>query len=327
MNEDMNSSIANTSALAGSKEQPRTVLITGATGLVGTALCPQLEANGYRVLRAVRREPTSDQEIRWRPLDPPEQIPEQELLAFDGIDAVVHLAGKNIAEGRWTASNKREFRSSRVDATKNLVALFQKLSSPPGVYIQASAIGGYRSDSEQAVDEGSPFTEGFLADLCTDWENATAPLQEQNTRVSILRIGLVLSPDGGALKKLLPVFRFCLGSRLGSGKQWMSWIDLDDLVEIIQLCLRDSGVEGVFNCTAPGSVRNRDFTAILAAFLGRPVAPPVPGFLIKLLFGEMGETLLLEGARVLPKRLQELDYRFNSPDLPAALRQQLGKHP
>ena len=319
----MNSAQSKTNELEDRGNPPRTVLITGPTGLVGSALAPKLEANGYRVLKAVRRDPVNEREIRWRPLDTPDQISEQELQAFDKIDAVIHLAGKNISDGRWNAKNKREFRSSRINATQNLAALFQKIPSPPKTFISASAIGGYRSDSDQAVTEESPFTSGFLAELCTDWEAATIPLRELQTRVVLLRIGLVLSAEGGALKKLLPIFRSCLGSRMGSGKQWMSWIDLDDLVEIIMLSLRDPEFEGVLNCTAPGSVRNRDFTATLAAFLRRPVAPPIPGFLIKLLLGEMGQTLLLQGARVSPKRLLELNYRFISPDLPAALRQQL----
>ncbi|MEC9476989.1 MAG: TIGR01777 family oxidoreductase [Planctomycetota bacterium] len=307
----------------GSENRACTVLMTGSSGLIGSALIPSLEENGYRVLRAVRRDPIDEREIRWRPLDPPDQIPEQELQAFEQVDAVIHLAGKNIAEGRWSPTSKMEFRSSRVDSTRNLVALFQKLTSPPKIFIGASAIGGYRSDSDEVVTEDSPFTSGFLAELCSDWEASTNPLGNLQTRVVLLRIGLVLSDDGGALKKLVPLFRWCLGSRLGTGRQWMSWIDLDDLIEIILLALRDPELEGVLNCTAPGCVRNRDFTSILAAFLRRPVAPPVPGFLIKLLLGEMGQTLLLQGARVSPKRLLERNYRFLSPDLPAALRRQL----
>ena len=299
------------------------ILVTGASGLVGSALIPSLEQQGHRVIRAVRTDPRGENEIRWRPLELPEEIPTKEREAFEKIDAVVHLAGENIATGRWSDERKDKIRSSRVDATRNLVSLLRQLSSPPSTFISASAVGGYPSEGDEEMTEDSPLGDGFLGKLCRDWENASSPLEEVGTRVVRLRIGLVLSPAGGILAKLLPLFRFCLGSRIGSGRQWMSWIDLDDLVEIIRWVLADPSISGVLNCTAPGAVRNIDFTTTLAAALRRPVAPPVPAFVIKLLMGEMGQRLILEGPRVISRRLKRLGYRFLSPDLPSSLRRQL----
>jgi uncharacterized protein (TIGR01777 family) len=299
------------------------ILVTGASGLVGSALIPSLEQQGHRVIRAVRTDPRGENEIRWRPLESPEEIPTKEREAFEKIDAVVHLAGENIAAGRWNDERKDKIRSSRVDATRNLVSLLRQLSSPPSTFISASAVGGYPSEGDQEMTEDSPLGDGFLGNLCRDWENAASMMEEVGTRVVRLRIGLVLSPDGGILAKLLPLFRFCLGSRIGSGRQWMSWIDLDDLVQIIRWVLADPSISGVLNCTAPGAVRNIDFTTTLAAALRRPVAPPVPAFVIKLLMGEMGQRLVLEGPRVISKRLKQLGYRFLSPDLPSSLRRQL----
>ncbi|MEE2890195.1 MAG: TIGR01777 family oxidoreductase, partial [Planctomycetota bacterium] len=211
----------------------------------------------------------------------------------------------------------------RVDATRNLVSLLRQLPSPPSTFITASAVGGYPGEGDEEMTEDSPLGEGFLGNLCRDWENAASPMEEVGTRVVRLRIGLVLSPAGGILAKLLPLFRFCLGSRIGSGRQWMSWIDLDDLIEIIRWVLADPSISGVLNCTAPGAVRNIDFTRTLAAALRRPVAPPVPAFVIRLLMGEMGQRLVLEGPLVISERLNQLGYRFLSPDLPSALRRQL----
>lgn len=307
-------------------DDARTVLITGSSGLVGSRLISVLESRGQRVFRAVRREPQNQNEIRWRPQDLPQNIPPHEQDAFENIDAVVHLAGENIAESRWNSARKDSLRSSRVKATENFVGLIQRLSSPPKYFISASAIGIYSSHTDVPMTESSPIAEGFLGDLCRDWENASAPLEAIGTRVSHLRIGLVLSPAGGALQRLLPLFRMCLGSRIGSGRQWMSWIDLDDLIEIIYQELLNTGLGGVLNCTAPGSVRNSDFTAILATALRRPVAPPIPSFLIRLLFGDMGQQLILQGARVTPQRLLDEGYRFAHPDLPAAIRNQLSKY-
>ncbi|MEE2883248.1 MAG: TIGR01777 family oxidoreductase [Planctomycetota bacterium] len=304
-------------------QQVQTVLITGSSGLIGSALIPQLQARGHRVIRAVRRNPRVDDEIRWRPLEPPEQIPAAERKAFDKLDAVIHLAGEDIASGRWSSTKKKKLRSSRVDATANLVSLLQQLPSAPATFISASAIGGYPANSDELLTEAATFSSGFLGQLCRDWESASSALEEIGTRVVRLRIGLVLSPDGGILRKLLPLFRFCLGSRMGSGRQWMSWIDLEDLVQIIRFVLEDQSIEGSLNCTAPHSVRNVDFTRTLAAALRRPVAPPIPGPIIRLLLGEMGQSLILDGQRVAPTRLLDLGYRFTSPDLPAALRHQL----
>ncbi|MGE4613802.1 MAG: TIGR01777 family oxidoreductase [Planctomycetota bacterium] len=298
------------------------ILITGASGLIGSALIPVLKRQGHHVFRAVRTEPAGDDEIRWRPLETPQQLPASEREAFEGFDTVIHLAGENIASHRWTDQRKQEIRSSRVEATTNLAALLGQLSSGPSEFISASAVGGYPADSDEILTEQSAFGRDYLAEVCRDWESASDSLAASGVRVVKLRIGIVLSPAGGILERLVPLFRWCLGSRIGSGKQWMSWIDLDDLVEIVKLVSTTKTIEGPINCVAPAAVRNVDFTTTLAAILRRPVAPPVPAFIIRLLYGEMGQSLILEGRRVLPARLMQLGYHFKSPDLPSALRNQ-----
>ncbi|MEO2148564.1 MAG: TIGR01777 family oxidoreductase [bacterium] len=299
------------------------ILITGASGLIGSSLIPLLEQQGHQVVRAVRRPPLTPDEVRWRPLTDAQELPTEELEAFEDLDVVVHLAGENIATGRWSEKKKSRIRSSRIEATRNLVSLLSSTSSPPGTFISSSAIGGYSADGDDGKTEASPLTDSFLGHLCRDWEESSAPLQTVGTRVVHLRIGLVLTPAGGVLGKLLPIFRWGLGSRLGSGRQWMSWIDLDDLIRIISLSIEDSSIDGALNCVAPGALRNIDFTTTLAAALKRPVAPPIPAFIIRMLFGQMGQSLLLEGQRVIPARLNSRGFRFLSPDLPAALRNQL----
>lgn len=299
------------------------ILITGASGLIGSSLIPLLEQQGHQVLRAVRRPPLTPDEVCWRPLTDAKELPTEELEAFEDLDVVVHLAGENIATGRWSEKKKSRIRSSRIEATRNLVSLLSRTSSPPDSFISSSAIGGYPADGDDEMTEASPLADTFLGHLCRDWEESSVPLGRVGTRVVHLRIGLVLTPAGGVLGKLLPIFRWGLGSRLGSGRQWMSWIDLDDLIRIVSLSIEDSSIDGALNCVAPGSVRNIDFTSTLAAALNRPVAPPIPAFIIRMLFGQMGQSLLLEGQRVTPARLNSLGFQFLSPDLPAALRNQL----
>ncbi len=294
--------------------------------MVGSAVIRHLGSTDTRIMKAVRRPPQAPDEILWRPLSPPEQLPDDEIAAFEGIDHVLHLAGENLAQGRWTTSRKKRFRSSRIDATRNLTSLLDRLQRPPRTFVSASAIGGYPATSDDIITESTPFTGGFLGDLCREWESAANSFENPTTRVALLRIGLVLSPSGGVLKKLLPLFRCCLGSRLGSGKQWMSWIDLEDLVQIILLAIADDSISGAINCVAPEPVRNRDFTRLLAASVHRPAAPPIPAPLIRLLYGEMGQALLLEGPKVIPTKLLDSGYRFLRPSLKAALKHQVNSN-
>ena len=299
------------------------ILLTGSSGVVGSALAPLLQAQGYRVLRAVRRAPQSPDEVRWQPLVPAAEIPEEELRAFENLHAVIHLAGENIAGGRWNAPRKKRIRESRETATANLSELLLKLESPPKHFISASAIGGYDQKLSQPQTEETPFIGGFLGEVCSGWENASQPLEEAGIRRALLRIGLVLTPRGGVLQKLLPIFKAFLGGPISSGRQWMSWIDLDDLLQIILRVLRDDQLSGPINCTAPGAVRNEDFTTILASKLGRPVAPRVPALALNTLYGEMGQALVVDGARVVPQKLLEAGFSFRQPDLPSCLRNQL----
>lgn len=299
------------------------ILLTGASGVVGSALAPLLQAHGYRVLRAVRRAPKSADEIRWQPLVAAKDVPEEERKAFEGLHAVIHLAGENIAGGRWNTARKKRIRESRETATANLSELLLGLDDPPRHFLSASAIGGYDQTLPHAQTEETPFIGGFLGEVCSGWENASKPLEEAGVRRALLRIGLVLTPRGGVLQKLLPIFKACLGGPISSGRQWMSWIDLDDLVQIILRVLKDDQLSGPINCTAPGAVRNEDFTTILAARLGRPVAPRVPALALNILYGEMGQALVIDGARVLPKRLEAAGYQFRHPDLPSCLRNQI----
>lgn len=311
------------SELTSPPQRGESVLITGSSGLVGTELTKVLESQGYRVVKAVRRTPRSSGELEWQPLIPFEQIPADQRAAFEGFDAVIHLAGENIAGGRWNKSRKERIRNSRIESTQNLCQLLNSLESPPRIFLSASAIGGYSQTTDKAQTEEDPFVDGFLGEVCGGWEQSSEILEEKGIRRVLLRIGLVLSPHGGLLQKLIPLFKCFLGGKISHGQQWMSWVDLDDLIQIILFSLQNQKIKGPINCTAPGAVRNEDFTTILAAKLRRPVAPRVPALALKVLYGEMGQALIINGARVLPTKLEAAGYRFQYPDLPSCLRNQL----
>ena len=311
------------SELTSPPQRGESVLITGSSGLVGTELTKILESQGYRVVKAVRRPPRSSGELEWQPLIPFEQIPVDQRAAFEGFDAVIHLAGENIAGGRWNKNRKERIRNSRIESTQNLCQLLNSLESPPRIFLSASAIGGYSQTTDKAQTEEDPFVDGFLGEVCSGWEQSSEILEEKGIRRVLLRIGLVLSPHGGLLQKLVPIFKCFLGGKISHGQQWMSWVDLDDLIQIILFSLHNQKIKGPINCTAPGAVRNEDFTTILAAKLRRPVAPRVPALALKVLYGEMGQALIINGARVLPTKLEAAGYRFRHPDLPSCLRNQL----
>ena len=295
--------------------------VTGSSGLIGSALIRSLSAAGHGVVRLVRSPATADKGvIHWDPasfrLDP---------AALEGLDAVVHLAGESIASGRWTARKKARIRDSRVVGTKFLSESLSRLARPPRVLATASAIGYYGNRGEQVLREDSAPGVDFLAEVCRAWEAAVGPAVARGIRVVHLRFGVVLSPEGGALAKMLLPFRLGLGGRLGSGRQYMSWVALDDAVGGIEHALAIDTLRGAVNVVAPRPVTNLEFTGTLGRVLSRPTLLSVPATAARLALGEMADALLLASTRVEPARLLASGYRFRHPDLEAALRQMLGK--
>jgi len=296
---------------------PMTVAVTGASGLVGTALCAFLTTGGHEVVRLVRHSPIGAGERRWDP-----DAPDPDLLA--GVDAVVHLAGASIA-GRFTEEHKRAVADSRIAPTRALAELAAKAGV--AAFVSASAIGYYGYDrGEQTLTEDAGRGEGFLADLVADWEAATAPAEQAGLRTVVVRTGIVLSPRGGTLKLLRPLFAAGLGGRIGDGRQWFSWIGLDDMVDIYHRALWDESLSGPVNAVAPEPVRNSEFTRVLARVLRRPALLPVPSFGPALLLGAEGaRELAAANQRVLPARLGAAGHSFRHPDLEGALRHMLGR--
>ena len=295
-------------------ESARTVAVTGANGLVGQALVDAFTADGVRVLRLVRRPANGPDEVSW---DPARGEIEAEKL--EGIDALFHLAGKGIADQRWTPAVKEQIVSSRVDGTRLIAETLAGFERKPRVLVAASAVGFYGDRGAETVDEDSPAGEGFLAETCQQWEAAGAPAWEAGLRVVQVRIGMVLSPKGGALAKMLTPFRLGAGGVVGSGEQVISWIALPDLIRVLRYVADVDTIHGAVNAVAPGAVTNREFTKALGAQLGRPTFLPVPSFAVKAMMGEAAGPLLFEGARVEPKRLNEAGFTFETPDLPSAL--------
>jgi uncharacterized protein (TIGR01777 family) len=302
--------------------EPLRVALTGSSGLVGTALEAFLTTGGHQVVRLVRHPPTGPHERHWRP-----DAPDIDLL--DGIDAVVHLAGASIA-GRFTAEHKRRIRSSRVEPTAALArvaALAAARGGGPTGFVSASAIGIYGHDrGDEILTETSPPGEGFLAEVVRGWEEAAAPAREAGVRVVHVRTGLVQSPRGATLRLLLPLFEVGLGGRLGSGRQWMSWIGIDDLVDVYYRAVVDARLAGPVNAVAPDPVRNADYTDTLAGILRRPAVVPVPAFGPRLLLGAEGATELAQASqRVRPEQLLSAGHAFRHPQLEPALRHLLGR--
>ena len=291
------------------------VLMTGSSGLIGTALTSFLEGNGHPV-RRLRRTPSAEPNTTsWNPT-----VGSVEAGAFDGIDAVVHLAGENIAQGRWTLARKARIRESRVVGTRRLCEALGILESPPQVLVAASAIGFYGDRGTDELDESAAAGTGFLPEVCEAWENATTAARVRGIRVVRLRIGIVLSPAGGALAQMLPPFRLGFGGVIGSGNQFMSWIAIDDLLASILHSLTDQSIHGPVNTVAPHAVTNREFTKTLGSVLHRPTILPVPGFAVRMLFGKMADALLLASARVVPTALRASKFEFVHPRLDGALR-------
>jgi uncharacterized protein (TIGR01777 family) len=292
------------------------IAITGSSGLVGSALIHALEGDGHLIRPVVRRAPRSGaNEIRWDP-----DRGTVDATEFAGVDAVVHLAGENIAAHRWTRSFKDKILASRVRSTKLLCDTLASLASKPSVLISASAIGYYGSRGSEPVDESATNGRGFLAEVCQQWEGATSTARDADIRVVNLRIGFVLSKDGGGLAKMLMPFRLGGGGVIGSGQQYMSWVALDDLVRVIQFTLSAAAIVGPVNAVAPNPVTNREFTKTLGGVLHRPTILPLPAFAAKLALGEMADDMLLSSIRVEPHALSNARFEFRYPQLDAALR-------
>ncbi|MFS1300738.1 TIGR01777 family oxidoreductase [Streptosporangium longisporum] len=293
-----------------------TIIMTGSSGLLGTALVKALRDDGARVVRLVRRVPRGDEEAFWNPakgvLDP---------AVLEGAEAVIHLAGVGIEDRRWSDEHKREVVRSRVEGTRTLAAALAGLTVRPATLLSASAIGFYGDTGDRAVDESSGAGEGFLArEVVVPWEAETAPAREAGIRVVLLRTGLVLAPEGGMLARILPVFRAALGAPLGSGRQYWSWISLDDWVLAVRYLLAHPEISGPVNLTAPEPVTNAEFTRVLGAALHRPTMPlAVPGFALRALLGEFAQEGVLSGQRVLPRRLLDGGYTFRHKRLDEAL--------
>jgi len=296
------------------------VAITGASGLVGRALVPFLTAGGHDVLRLVRRGARVRDEVSW---DPAAGTIQAEAL--EGVDAVVHLSGENIAAGRWTAARKALLRSSRVGPTRLLAETLAGLEKKPRVLVSASAIGYYGDRGDAWVTEKDAPADDFLGRLSVEWESAADPAARAGIRVVHLRTGIVLSPAGGALGKMLLPFKAGLGGVLGPGTQYMSWIALDDLLAVVHHALDRGEISGALNAVAPEPVTNAVFTKTLGRVLGRPTIAPAPAFVLRLALGEMADATLLSSTRVKPERLHATGYRFRFPELEGALRHVLGK--
>ena len=300
-----------------SKAHPMKILVSGLSGLVGSSLGPLLRTGGHEVI-GLSRSPNSG-EIGWNPMEG--QIDKQGLA---GIEAVVHLAGENIAK-RWTDHQKRLIRQSRLQGTTLLCEALAEMESPPRVLVCASAIGYYGDRGDEVLTETSPPGEGFLPEVCQEWEAACDPARAKGIRVVNLRTGVVLSPKGGALDRMLLPFKMGLGGKVGSGNQYWSWIALDDVAGAIEHCLTNEDINGPVNATAPHPCTNTEFTKVLGKVLSRPTVFPMPKFALRLALGEMADDLLLASARVLPERLEQTGYEFRFPDLEPALKHLLGK--
>lgn len=294
------------------------IIISGSSGLIGTALIDSLRPEGHSICRLVRSTSTAPADatstlIRWEP--PTGSI---DLAAMEAADAVVHLAGASVAGGRWTASRKEILRRSRIDSTRHLVSALAQLKSKPRVLVSASAIGYYGDRGDEILTETSAPAADFLAQLCRDWEKEAAVAERESIRTVILRFGVVLAPQGGALRQMLTPFRLGVGGRLGSGRQWMSWISLHDVVKLIRHAIANDNLRGLVNAVAPHPITNAEFTSILAGVLHRPALFPAPRFALQLALGEMAGALLAS-QRVTPEKLNSLQYAFHYPQLKEAL--------
>jgi len=302
-------------------EVPRKrILVVGSSGIIGTQLVAFLDTGGHDVWRLVRRSVKEGaKEMRW---EPSSGVLERSKL--EGFDAIIHLGGEGIGDKRWSRKRKKMIRDSRVDSTSLLSEAVSNLRQKPEVFILASAIGWYGDRGDEELDEGSHSGEGFLPSVCVDWESAASMVRESEVRTIFLRSGIVLSGTGGALGKMLLPFKMGAGGPMGGGRQWMSWISLDDEIYAIHHLLMNVESDGVYNLTAPNPSRQKKFAKTLGKVLRRPAFAPLPAFVVKVLFGEMGVKLTLESQKVIPTRLVQEGYEFLHPNLEVALTDTLG---
>jgi uncharacterized protein (TIGR01777 family) len=306
-------------AAAPARDEPRRFLVAGATGLVGTALCARLEAGGHLVTRLVRGAPRADGDLTWDPA--------AGLLprgALDGIDVIVNLAGESVAGGRWTEDRRRRILASRTRSTDLLARAAAAAAGRPSALVNASAIGIYGDRGDEVLDAASAPGEGFLADVCRAWEAATAPAQDAGVRTVRARLGVVLSARGGALAAMLTPFRLGVGGPIGSGRQWMSVVDLDDAVAALEAAAIDATLEGPVDVVCPEPIRQGDFARALGRALHRPAVVPLPALAVKAVLGDMGREMLLASQRVAPRRLQAAGFCFTRRDAASSLAAQLG---
>jgi uncharacterized protein (TIGR01777 family) len=296
------------------------VAVVGASGLVGSALVPFLSSGGHEVRRIGRRQAAGSPDVfGWD-----YRKGHIQAGALDGVDTVVHLAGENIGS-RWTAAKKKAIRSSRVDATRFLCEQLAAMERPPATLVCASAVGYYGDRGEEVLTEGSARGTGMLAELCEEWEEAAEAARARGIRVVHIRFGIVLSPRGGPLARMLAPFQLGLGGNLGTGQQYTSWIAIDDAVGVLHRAIMDESMQGPVNAVSPQPLTNAAFTKTLGRVLGRPTIVPAPAFALRGLFGQMADDVLLASTRAMPEKLQQNGYTFQQPDLEGALRHLLGR--
>jgi uncharacterized protein (TIGR01777 family) len=295
------------------------IIISGASGFVGTALVSHFENHDHTVVRLVRRQPTDNEtEAFWSP-----SASELDPRVLSGADVVINLNGRSISDGRWTAEVKRELRTSRLQATRTIVDAIKRSDDPPALLINASATGFYGDRGDEELSEGASVGDGFLAELANDWESAALEARSQSTRVVLLRLGMVLG-DGGALEKMLTPFKLGFGGPMGSGRQWWPWIAMADVVGAVEHVIATPDLQGPVNLIAPEAATSKGFARALGEYLGRPAIVPAPGFAVKLALGEMADALLLSSTKAIPQKLEGAGYAFRAPTLAAAFRQILG---
>lgn len=296
------------------------VVLAGGSGFVGSHLIPALKENGHTVIKLVRKPVKEKDEFFW---DPENMILDPKV--FEGVDAVINLSGENISESRWTDAFKKKLEDSRLNSTNLIVETVKKVAKPPKTLINASAIGFYSQKLPTPADENTAPGKDFLAILSDKWEQAAKKAEELHVRVVLIRIGVVLGKDGGALKKMLTPFKLGLGGVIGSGKQYISWIDIDDLVDVFLFALNQPSLSGPVNAVAPNPVNNKEFTKTLGKVLSRPTIIPMPAFVAKIAFGEMAEEILINGRKVIPKKLIDKGFPFRYPYLENSLKHLLRK--
>jgi len=300
-------------------KKPLNIVITGASGLIGSVLRPFLSTGGHRVFRLVRQKPVSEDELFWDP-----RKGRIDLDKIGPVDVIIHLAGENLATGRWTTAKRRRIMESRTRSTKLIAETAINLNPRPKVLVSASAIGYYGDRGPETLSEKSDRGSDFISEVCERWEKAAAPVEGKGIRTVFMRIGVVLTPRGGALKKMLPVFKSGFGGRLGSGKQVMSWVGIDDVIGAIYHAIGEERLEGPVNVVSPFPVTNARFSKTLGKVVRRPVLLRTPETAIKAVFGQMGKEIVLSSTRVLPEKLLSSGYRFRTPDLEETLRHLLG---